>query len=103
MVKMGSKVNLNQILNYKHQDLFQSTDFELCVRGGTNAGKSYSLADKNLMQAILQPDIPIKILCIRKTFPALRNSIVDILKRRAIALKLPLHINESKWIGKCNN
>lgn len=100
---MGSSVNLNQVLNHKHQDLFQSTDFELCVRGGANAGKTYSLADKNLLQAILQPDIPIKILCIRKTFPALRNSVVDILKKRAEILKLPLHINENKWIGKCNN
>jgi len=100
---MSSKINLNQVLNHKHQDLFQSTDFELCVRGGTHAGKTYSLADKNLMQAILQPNIPIKTLCLRKTFPSLRNSMIDVLKKRAEKLKLPLHINENKWIGRCLN
>ena len=45
-------VNLNKYLNLNHMELFQSTDPELVVYGGANAGKTYSIADKLLFQNI---------------------------------------------------
>lgn len=96
-------VNINPFLNPNHLDLFQSSDPELIVYGGANAGKSYSIADKLLSQSIWQPNIPIKILVIRKTFPALRVSALEILEKRAKVLNMPFKLNEAKWIAKCRN
>jgi len=96
------ELNLNKVLNYKHQELFQSTAPELCVRGGANAGKSYSIADKLLLQPRLQPDKRLKALIIRKTLPSLKSSILDILERRAEAHGLPLKVNRSDYTAECH-
>jgi len=95
------ELNLNKVLNHKHAELFQCTCPELCVRGGANAGKSYSIADKLLLQTRLQPDKRLKALIIRKTFPSLKSSILDILERRAEAHGLPLKINRSDYTAEC--
>ena len=55
-------VNLNQYLNPNHTELFQSMDPELIVYGGANAGKTYSIADKLLVQSVWQNDRPLKAL-----------------------------------------
>lgn len=94
---------LNPLLNYKHLDLFQSTDRILSVRGGANAGKTYSIADKLLLQSIWQADRKIKVLCVKKTLPSLRDSVIDILEGRAEKLKMPLDINKSTFTGRCRN
>lgn len=96
-------LNLNPHLNSNHLELFQSFDPELVVYGGANAGKTYSIADKLLCQTIWQSDRPIKGLVIRKTFPALRVSALEILEKRAKLFMIPFHLNESKWIAKCRN
>ena len=97
------EVNLNKELNYKHLDLFQSTAPELCVRGGANAGKSYSIADKLLLQPRIQPDKRLKALVVRKTFPSLRSSVIDIFKRRAEVHKINFNMNEQKAVAQCEN
>lgn len=97
------EVNLNKELNYKHLDLFQSTAPELCVRGGANAGKSYSIADKLLLQPRIQPDKRLRALVIRKTFPSLRSSVIDIFKRRAEIHKINFNMNEQKGVSQCEN
>ena len=94
---------LNQYLNPNHGELFLCMNPELIVYGGADAGKSYSIVDKLLSQTIEQSDRQIKILVIRKTFPALRVSILDILQRRAELFRMPFELNESKWIAKCKN
>lgn len=96
-------VNLNPYLNPNHMELFQSTDSELIVYGGANAGKTYSIADKLLCQSVWQNDRPLKALIIRKTFPALRVSALEILEKRARLFKMPFKLNEAKWIAKCYN
>ena len=96
-------VNLNQYLNPNHLELFQDTSPELVVYGGANAGKTYSIADKLLCQSVWQKDRELKALIIRKTFPALRVSALEILEKRAKLFKLPFYLNESKWIAKCYN
>jgi len=96
-------MNLNQYLNPNHTELFQSTDFELAVRGGANAGKTYSISDKMLLQPVWQPDKRLKALVLRKTLPALKNSVIDIMERRAELFKLPFRINKNENNGQCLN
>jgi PBSX family phage terminase large subunit len=96
-------MNLNQHLNPKHTELFQSTDFELAVRGGANAEKTYSIADKMLLQPVWQPDKKLKALILRKTLPALKNSVLDIMERRAEIFKLPFQVNRNENTGQCLN
>ena len=95
--------NLNQHLNPKHSELFQSTDRILSVRGGANAGKTFSIADKLLLQSVVQSDRRIKVLIVKKTFPSIRDSVLTILEERAETLKMPLQINRSMWTGRCRN
>lgn len=96
------RINLNRYLNPNHVDVFRCMNPELIVYGGADAGKSYSIADKLLLQVNQAPK-EIKILVIRKTFPALRVSVLDILKKRAKRFGLPFDVNESKWIATCKN
>ena len=96
-------INLNRYLNPNHTEVFQSIDPELIVYGGANAGKTYSIADKLLFQSIWQNDRPLKALIIRKTFPALRVSALEILEKRASLFKMPFYLNKSDWIAKLYN
>lgn len=86
-------MNLNKVLNHKHTELFQSTNPVLSVRGGANAGKTYSIADKLLLQPILQPEKRLKAMIVRKTMPSLKNSVLDVLEKRAETFGLPLKTN----------
>lgn len=96
-------INLNQHLNPNHIPLFQSADPELVVYGGADAGKTYSIADKLLCQTIWQNDKQLKALIIRKTFPALRISALEIMEKRARLFKMPFNLNKADWIAKCAN
>jgi len=103
LIVMAMIINLNQYLNPNHIELFRATEPELVVYGGANAGKTYSIADKLLCQSIWQNDRPLKALIIRKTFPALRVSALEILEKRAELFRLPFRLNEAKWIARCLN
>jgi len=96
-------LNLNQHLNPNHAELFGSTDFELVVRGGANAGKTYSIADKLLMQPILQPNVPLKALVVRKTLPRLKASTIEIIEKRARLFKLPFSLNKMDMVANVGN
>jgi len=96
-------MNLNQYLNPNYLELFQNCDPELIAYGGANAGKTYSIADKLLIQSIFQPDRKLKAMVIRKTFPALRRSALEIIEKRAETFKLPFRMNKADWIAECNN
>ena len=103
LIALAMIVNLNQYLNPNHMELFQSADPELVVYGGANAGKTYSIADKLLYQSVWQKDRPLKALIIRKTFPALRVSALEILEKRAALFKMPFNLNKSDWIARLYN
>jgi phage terminase large subunit len=96
------RINLNQALNYKHGDLFKSIDSELLVYGGAGAGKSYSIADKLLLQGIINTDRQ-KTVIIRKTLASLRKTTLDILERRAETLHISLKIDRQGWTAKAGN
>ena len=97
------EINYNPHLNPNHLDLFQSTDPVLVVYGGANAGKSYSIADKLLLNTVTQPKVKLRILVIRKTFSSLRSTALHILEERAEAFGLPWNLTEGKWIATCGN
>lgn len=99
-----TEINLNRKLNWKHRELFQSTAPVLAVRGGSNAGKTYSIADKLLLQPLIQRDVPLKAVCVRKTMPSLKKSVLDILIKRAEeAFAVPLDVNTTLGRAKFLN
>jgi len=91
---------LNKVLNYRHQDLFQSTAPELCVRGGKNAGKTYSIADKLLLQTRIQPDKKLKAIVVRKTLPRIKSTVLEVLEKRAEVQRLPFNLNKSDYVAQ---
>ena len=93
-------INLNQHLNARHLDLFQDTNRELLVYGGAGAGKTYSIADKLLVQAALNQGKRKKALLVRKTLAALKKTSLEILERRAETFNLPLTVNRGDWTAK---
>ena len=95
--------NINGLLNPNHVDLFQHDGEELLIYGGSGGGKSYSIADKLLLQSLYQAEKQIKILVIRQTFPALRATVLDILEKRAATLKMPFVLNKAEWTARCRN
>lgn len=100
---MAQEINHNKFLNPNHKKIFQSKSPELIVYGGAGAGKSFSIADKLLHQSIWQHDKKIKIVVIRKTFPSLRNTSLDILEGRAETFQLPFKVNKAEWHAQCSN
>lgn len=95
------RLNLNRVLNPRHQELFQSKDRELLFYGGAGAGKSYSIADKLFIQGILNPAQRQKIVVVRKTLASLRKSTLDIIERRAEALRRPFELDRGTWTARC--
>jgi phage terminase large subunit len=87
-------INLNTYLNPMHAELFQATDRRVIVYGGMAAGKSYSIADKLLVRTCIEKNL--KMLIIRKTFPSLRASCMDILSLRAMEMGIPYHYNAQR-------
>lgn len=97
------EINLNRILNHNHLELFQYTGEELLVYGGAGGGKSYSIADKILLNYYWQPESKIYGLVIRKTLPSNKATCVEIMKERANSLQIPFQLNRSEWIARCGN
>ncbi len=98
-----TRVNLNQVLNHKHTDLFRAADPDLLVYGGAGAGKSYSIADKLFLQGIINPTERQKIVVVRKTLASLRKTTLDIIERRAEALRRPFKLDRNSWTATCGN
>lgn len=96
------EVNLNKVLNYKHTELFQSTNPELWVRGGKNAGKTYSIADKLLLQPIRKENQGKQLKCVvvRKTLPRLKDSVIEILEKRAKNFGVSFNVNHSGYTAQ---
>ena len=101
LVIIMALLNVNQHLNSCHLELFQSRDFELAIRGGANAGKTYSIADKLLFQPVVQPGVELKALVVRKTLPRLRTSTLEIIQKRAKLFGMPFNLNQNSMIARC--
>jgi len=95
-----NRVNINQHLNINHKEFFKSTKRTVIFFGGAGAGKTYSIADKLLIQCCIQEKLG--ILVIRKTFPSLRRTCIPIIESRAETLKIPYSINKSEYTATVN-
>lgn len=101
-LEIRPRFNINGFLNPNHLPVFHSPSPELLVYGGAGAGKSYTIADKLLLQSRWQSDRDLKTVVIRKTFPSLRTTALDILQKRADTLKMPFRLNKAEWVASCN-
>ena len=96
-------INVDDIVNRKYNDFFRYTGEEILLYGVAGAGKSYSIADKLLLQPVWQPDVDLKAIVLKKTFPSLRNTALDILEKRAKAFNFKFDLNKSEWIARVYN
>ena len=90
------KLNIDRFLNPRHKALYQNTSKNLLVRGGYGAGKSFSLADKTLLNP-LWFNCKFKSIVIRKTLPSLKKTCIPLLEERAQLLRIPYRINRSEY------
>lgn len=97
-----NKLNIDQFLNPCHTELFQNTTKNLLVYGGYGAGKSFSIADKLLLNP-LWFNCKFKSLVIRKTLPSIRKTCLPLIEERAEILKIPLKINKTEFLIKTIN
>lgn len=75
------QVDLNRLLNRNHKEFFQSTAETVLLYGGANAGKSFSVVDKFIVQMILQRR-KLRVLVVRKSMPSLKRTCLYIIQRR---------------------
>jgi len=102
------QINLNEVLNQAHTKVFRSTDRRLLFYGSKGSGKSYTIADKILLQPSLQSElakkeIKLKIVVIRQSMPSLKRSCIELLQERAEFLQIPYKLNKSDFVATfCN-
>jgi phage terminase large subunit len=95
-------MKIDQYLNSNHKEFFQSTDREVLFWGGSGAGKTFSAADKILLQPAFQKR-KLKTLIIRKTMPSLKRTCMPIIEERATVLGIPYKINKSDFTATFDN
>jgi len=102
MIKTVILLMVLNVLNPDHKEIFQSTAFELNVRGGANAGKTYSIAEKLMLQPYteINKGRRLKSVVIRKTFPSIRRTVIEIMENCRDLMKVPLYINKSEWTAQ---
>jgi phage terminase large subunit len=88
-------MEINKLLNYNHQEFFQDISKEIVFYGGAGAGKSYSTADKIIINSICL-DKPVKTIVIRKSMPSIRKTCWELLKKRAELFSLPVKVNKNE-------
>lgn len=97
-------IRLDDKLNLKHKGIHISKSRELLVYGGAGAGKTYSIADKLLMQSLWQSSKAlIRCAVVRKTLPSLRRSAFYVLEKRAADLGFPFQVNRGDWTARTGN
>jgi len=68
----------------------------LLVYGGAGAGKSWAVAQKLIINILYYYDK--KILCIRKTFPSLRLTSLELITNLLNLYRIPYNLNKSEYI-----
>jgi phage terminase large subunit len=91
---------IEPLLNPHHEAIHRSVSRELLVYGGANSGKTYSIADKLLLQPLWQPGVPLRCAVVRRTLPSLRRSAYYVLEKRAADLGFPFKPNRNDWTAR---
>lgn len=89
--------DITKYLNPKHTELFQNISRNLLAFGGYGAGKSYSAADKILLNPYWFK-CRFKGVVIRKTLPSLKRTCIPLIEERADKFKIPIKYNRSSYI-----
>jgi phage terminase large subunit len=93
-------VDISEFLNPNQEEVITSEEFELWVYGGGGAGKTSTICDKIILNAI-EPTFPEqKALIIRKTYRALTTNTIPKLKDRCKVLGVPFHLNNNTMDGR---
>jgi len=95
------EINLNALLNpkKKHREIFQATERELVVYGGANAGKTFSVADKILLQPAFQ-GVDLKVLCVRRTLASAKKTTMELFENEAEKLGVPFELKRQDSIAE---
>lgn len=89
-------VNVKDNVNPNYIPLFQTTKREAIVYGGAGAGKSYASAQKVILYCLLYKDK--KILVMRKTYPALKLTSLELITNLLSKYNIPFELNRADLI-----
>lgn len=78
----------------KYKEFFQTTAREVVLYGGAGSSKSYSVADKLILQCVLTKK-PIRILVVRRTLKDNKNTCLYVIKKRLREFNVPFTENKS--------
>jgi phage terminase large subunit len=83
-------------LNVNHKDFFKSQTELLLFYGGAGSGKSYSVADKIILNCLVhaKSNKHIKVMIIRKSYPSLRRTCWELIAQRLEYHKIPYQMNK---------
>ena len=95
------QVNFRDFINEPFIPVFKSKDRELLIYGGAGAGKSYGAGQKLLLYCLTQRDK--RLLVVRRTFPSLRLTSLEIIKNIWQMVGVPFHLNRSEFMMETVN
>lgn len=95
------RVRFRDFINESYVDAFKSAKRELIMYGGAGAGKSYSAGFKLLLYTLTQKDK--RMLVLRKTFPSLKLTSLEIIKTVWGMVGVPYRLNKSDYVMETVN
>lgn len=106
---MSNKVNFEALTNYndpKFYEFFESKDRDIVLYGGANAGKSYSVVDKIILEVIrqdIQDKTKLKVVVIRKSLPSLKRTCIPIMEQEFKKFGIHYHLHRQDMIAEIGN
>jgi len=94
-------LNINEDINENFENFFKNKKRECVIYGGAGAGKSYASAQKVLIYNLLFPES--KTLIMRKTYPALKLTSLELIEKLLNKYMIKYDINRSELILKLGN
>jgi len=100
MTGKEERINLAKDMNEAYYDFWQSKARELIAWGGAGSGKSYAAAQKIIFWLIRKNNK--KILIIRKTYPALKRTCLELIEKLLSEYGIQYEINRTELVLTCN-
>ena len=92
-------MDLTKVLNSNHSDFFKSSDPLVLFYGSAGSGKSYSAADKLLLQPLIH-QAPVRMTVLRRALPSLKKTCLPTMQGRAKAMRIPFEVNQNEMTGR---
>jgi len=100
MTGKEERINLAKDMNEAYYDFWQNKARELIAWGGAGSGKSYAAAQKIIFWLIRKNNK--KILVIRKTYPALKRTCLELIEKLLSEYGIQYEINRTELVLSCN-